>query len=297
MEINEFSNQYENENSIFSFGLLSNPEDFPIKSNINEIISPNPYEQLINSDIISKAQIIPEIPKKELFIEISKNETQEKSNKEKQKNKKLLGKKIKNSSLKNSKKHDKYSSDNILRKIFVFSMNFILNIFMNEVVEKCHLKKKKNEDKFIEIEGPYKKAIGNKNFDEYKNKTIYELLNYKNNGRWKNKNKNKDLLDYILANNNNPIFNKIISKKYIDIFKEVYYKNKKDIIYEGLSLNLQITFDDFLNKNNAIEESSYMKRIYEILEKLYFPKKFNVIKKNNLGVKISHRNDENFYGL
>ena len=56
MEINEFSNQYENEfanvNSIFSIDLLSNPEYFSIESNFNEIFSPNPYKQLINSDII-----------------------------------------------------------------------------------------------------------------------------------------------------------------------------------------------------------------------------------------------------
>ena len=89
--------------SISFLDLFLNNENILIKSNINEIneiinLFPFPYEQPNNSDIISSVQIIPD-PKKELFKEISKNETQEKSNKEQPK-KSLLVKKKKNPSLK-----------------------------------------------------------------------------------------------------------------------------------------------------------------------------------------------------
>ena len=282
-----------------------NFEGLSMKSNINEnneIINPfpfpfpSPYEQLDDFDIISSGQIIPEPPKKELFIEISKDETQEKSNKEP--SKELLGKKTKNLSLekKNKKKHDKYDDDNILRKIYLYSVNFILTIFMNVVVEECHLKKGSSYA-FVEINGDYKKQIRKGNFEEYKNKTISDLLNLQNNGKYKNKNRNKELLDNILKNNkNNAIFNKIINKKYIDIFKEVYFKNKKDIIYEGLSLNLQTTFDDYFLDEIQAKEGYYKEKIDNVIKELYFPKKpglFTVKKKRSSNNKSSHGNGKN----
>ena len=292
--------------SISSPDRFLNFEGLSMKSNINEnneIINPfpfpfpSPYEQLDDFDIISSGQIIPEPPKKELFIEISKDETQEKSNKEPPRNN-LLGKKIKNPSLKkkNKKKHDKYDDDNILRKIYLYSVNFILTIFMNVVVEELHLKKgsKYDDYKFVGINGDYKKKIRRGNFDDYKNKTISDLLNLQNNGKYNNKNRNKELLDNILKNNkNNAIFNKIINKKYIDIFKEVYFKNKKDIIYEGLSLNLQTTFDDYFLDEIQAKEGYYKEKIDKVIKELYFPGIFTVKKKRSSNNKSSHGNGKN----
>ena len=168
---------------------------------------------------------------------------------------------------------------------------------MNAVVEECHLKKGPGYDyKFVEINITYKKKIRKGNFDaEYKNKTICELLNFQSNRKFRNEKRNKELLDNILANNNNDNFNNIISKKYIDIFKEVYYKNKKDINYEGLNLNLQKTFDGyFLDKIHA-KEGYYKEKIDEIIGKLYFPKKllFEVKKNCGLDDKNSHGNGKN----
>ena len=292
--------------SIFSPDLFPNFENLSMQSNINEINEninpfpfpfPSPYEQLDDFDVIPSGKIMPEPPKKKFFIEISKDETQEKSNKEPPRNN-LLGKKIKNPSLKkkNKKKHDKYDNDNILRKIYLYSVNFILTIFMNVVIEECHLKKgsKYDDYKFVGINGDYKKKIRRDNFDEYKNKTISDLLNLQNNGKYSNKNRNKELLDNILKNNkNNAIFNKIINKKYIDIFKEVYYKNKKDIIYEGLSLNLQTTFDDYFLDEIQAKEGYYKEKIDKVIKELYFPGIFTVKKKRSSNNKSSHGNGKN----
>ena len=88
----------ENENkSIFSFNSFLNPGYLLENSFNNKIFDLNPYEQLDNSDNIPNYQINPEIPKKKLFIEISKNETQEKSNIINPKKNQLLGKKNKKS--------------------------------------------------------------------------------------------------------------------------------------------------------------------------------------------------------
>ena len=117
----------------------------------------------------------------------------------------------------NRKIHDKYSDDNILRKINVHYLNFIIS-FLNEVLSKCNI-----DDKFYE-NGKYKKIINKKNFNSIKNETIAQILVQDANLKFKNKSKNRELLDKI-QNYNIEVLNRILSKKYISIFKELYYNN------------------------------------------------------------------------
>ena len=106
----------------------------------------------------------------------------------------------------NSKKiHDKYSEDNILRKINVDFLNFTFQ-FINKILSKCNIK-----DKFCGINGQYKKTINKKNFDIIKNETIAQLLSKENNKKHKNKYINRELLNKI-QNYNNDILNRTISK-------------------------------------------------------------------------------------
>ena len=164
--------------------------------------------------------------------------------------------------------HNKYSEDNILRKINVYFLNFII-LFLNVVLSKCNI-----NDKFCEINGQYKKIINKKNFNSTKHETIEQILSQENNKKYKNINKNKELLNRI-KNSNNEIFNRIISKSYINIFKEIYYKNEKKINYEGLELSLTKTFGDFLGKFKN-EDILYKEKIEEVIRKYYFAKKFKI---------------------
>ena len=218
--------------------------------------------------------------------EFIKDETQEKEKNVLKNNninypqKKLSGRKRKNQVDNKRKFHNKTQNDNILRKINVHFLNFIID-FINEVLFKCNL----INDKFYEINGQYKKKINKTNFNSISNQTISQILTLENNKKYINKNQNRELFNKI-KNINNEILNKILSKKYIDIFKEVFYINKKDIIYEGLELNLPNTFDDFLVNVKASEDNLYKMRIEQVIKKYYFQQKFNVKKQK---AKVFHK--------
>ena len=172
----------------------------------------------------------------------------------------------------NSKKiHNKYSEDNILRKINVHFLNFII-LFLNEILPKFNIIDKK--DKFVDINGQYKKIINKKTFNTIKNETIAQFLSKENNKKHNNKYINRDLLNKI-QNSNNEILKRTINKCYIYIFQEVYYKNEKKINYEGLELNLPKTIGDFLEKAKK-EDILYKEKIEKVIRKYYFPEKFKI---------------------
>ena len=96
--------------------------------------------------------------KNENIFEFSIEETQDKNilkNEENYSQKKLSGRKRKNSNKDKGKFHNKSQNDNILRKINVHFLNFIID-FINELLNKCNLKSKNIDDKFYEINGKYK---------------------------------------------------------------------------------------------------------------------------------------------
>ena len=210
--------------------------------------------------------------KKQIIFEIYKDETQEKSALTKSQ-KKLSGRKRKNPSENKRKIHNKYDNDNILRKLNIYFLNFLIG-FINEVLLKCNI-----NDKFYDINGDFKKKINQNNLVDICKKTIAELLGEDNNKKYTNTKQNIELLKQI-KNNNNNILNDILYKKiYIEIFIEVYYKNKKEITYEGLKLNLLKTFNDFLESADVKEDSLYKQKIEKVIKKDYF-KAFNLIKSN-----------------
>lgn len=238
--ISESANEYDS---------IKYPFNFPL-------YSPNDYNKL--SEILEKN-----------IIKIRSNENF-KNNKNP-----TSGRKRKNPLKEEQKYHDKYAYDNILKRLNVHFLNFII-IFVNEILSKCNLLNKSKDEKFYDINGGYKKTLNKNEFYNLRKKTIAQILILENNKKFSNKNRNKELLNRIMKNNHT-ILKKILFKRYIDIFKEVYYQNKKDIIYEGLSIKLNIIFDDFLEKVNAKEDILYKKRIDEVIKRYYFPKIFNII--------------------
>ena len=204
-------------------------------------------------------------------IFISKAETNENTNLRSNKfnitTRNLSGRKRNKNS--NRKIHDKNFNDNILRKINVNFLNFIIS-FLNQVLSKYY----KNE-KFYKINANYKKKINKKNFNLIKNETIAQILVQENSLKFTNREHNRELLKKI-KDDNIEIMNRILSKSYINIFKELYYCNKKKITYEGLELNLKKTFADFLAKLRKKENSLYIQNIEKVVQKYYFPKLFEI---------------------
>ena len=116
-------------------------------------------------------------------------------------------------------------------------------LFINEVLCNCKIDKK-----FYNINYTDKKKIAKKHFNKIKNETIANLLILKNDRKYNDCYKNKELYSTIIKNNDKAILKKILNKRYIDIFKGIYYQNRKNLMYEGMNLNLSQIFDNFLEK-------------------------------------------------
>ena len=168
---------------------------------------------------------------------------------------------------KNLKKiHDKHTIDNVLRKIQVNYMSFLIS-FINEI-----LKNLKYKEKFCKLDYKIKQNVNNKFFESLKTKNIGEIICSEISGKYKKdgKKNNKDILEKIKKKKNNKEINNkeneaiinILSENYFDFFRKIYYKSSKLINLEEYGLDKEITlsdkvkmYKDFLNKNKELDKS------------------------------------------
>ena len=135
-----------------------------IEESVDEFdITRDPFIQIqsYNSSIFDNMNFFPKNENTFCAFELSKDDIKEKNliKNFNYSQKKLSGKKRKNSFDVKGKFHTKNQNDNILRKINVHFLNFIID-FMNEVLNKCNNINSKNiNDKFYEINGKYKKKL------------------------------------------------------------------------------------------------------------------------------------------
>ena len=163
----------------------------------------------------------------------------------------LLSKKRKNKKSKRKKEHTKFEKDNVLRKINIHYLSFIVkyvNFNIKKLISKEH-------PLFTNLCYNFKKSINNNFFNELKNKTLGEIL--KNEGS--NKNKRKIIYQ---KDENEKIFNSVyktnlkdlLDINYIEFFRHVYksrtHESQKFLeIYKKYKAPKNILFfDDFMNK-------------------------------------------------
>ena len=171
----------------------------------------------------------------------------------------------------NSEKcHSKYAYDNIIRKIQVDFLNFLVS-FINEILINLGIKKK-----FFKIKYKNKKDVKKENVANLKSKEIGQILRQNLSTKYRKKYKddkeknNKLYLEVIKYDS----IKKILSEKYINIFRNLYYKNKRDLNDYGLNIKLSNkikTYQDLLDKNS--NESKYVEKINKVVEKYYLPQK------------------------
>ena len=175
---------------------------------------------------------------------------------------------------KNSKKetHDSKSYDNILIKIQVHFMNFIIS-FINDCIRASNKNKKLFFKKF---NTDIKKKISKITFDNIKNSTINEILsNIKISRKYKKFDPyyNKVNLNILLKDD---WFKKLFGMKFLDLFH--YYYNDKEPFHEILLFDKIITlstntkpFFKLIERNKEIS-----KRIIEITEIDYLNRKYKI---------------------
>ena len=121
---------------------------------------------------------------------------------------------------KKEKIHDKNTSDNLIRKIQVHYLSFIVS-FLNDILKNLNYK-----TKFLNLNYEFKMNIKKDFVESLKKKTIGEIISNEISIKYKGKEKNfnKNLYDKI---KDNDVLNKIFKDNYIKLFKNIYYKSKK----------------------------------------------------------------------
>ena len=210
---------------------------------------------------------------KEISEEISSFKDGFKREKNKQ-NQKIFFKKLKGRKRKREKKdgvykygyiHDKFSTDNILRKVQVHYLSFIVQ-YSNAVLLKLGI-----DDLFIKIDYKLKLTVNKKYVTFIKNLTIGEILCWNTSPKYRTKGKDYNKNIYFKAKQK-PIIEKIFGEKYLSLFRNVYYKNKRAINLDIYGTNDSIIlskkrvkmFEEFLEKNEIKvddKDNEYLKKI------------------------------------
>ena len=176
------------------------------------------------------------------------------------------------SSRKNDKKaHDKYSTDNLLRKIQVHYLSFIIS-FVNDILKNLNYKQR-----FLKLDYQFKKNINKKFFDSLKGKTIKEIICNKISNKYKNQSKDTNKIIYEEIKNDK-ILNNLLSENYLNLFRKIYYKNSEYINLKEYGLDKDILlskevkiFKDLIEAFDSNEEKDYKKNIIKCAIKNYLP--------------------------
>jgi hypothetical protein len=173
------------------------------------------------------------------------------------------------SNIKVIKLHNKFTIDNILRKIQVHYLNFIVT-FINTILEILGFK-----IKLFYLNYNLKKNICKSNIKFLKNCTLREILSNQISGKYKkvNKDENENILQTII---NCPILKKILSEKYMYL-SDIYLKSQRIINLDAYGLNKTIElpkkielFDDLLKKYTKEENNEYLIRLKSCIQKYFY---------------------------
>ena len=174
----------------------------------------------------------------------------------------------------NNRTHNPDSADNLLRKIQVHYLSFIIS-FLNDLLNQLNYKQR-----FKNIDYTLKKKIDNKYITLLKRKSINEIITetiiskkYKS---------VPQLFNEIIYNEirENKILNEILSQNYLNLFQKIYFKSDKIIDLEEygfskiiyLSDNVKMFKDLLFKDSQNLSNNNYLKKMYQCVKKNFFPK-------------------------
>lgn len=173
---------------------------------------------------------------------------------------------------KNGKAHDKNSTDNLLRKIQVHYMTFII-CFINEILNQLNY-----QQTFLKLDYEYKKNVSKKFSDLLKNKNLSDIICNKISNKYKKEdiNKNKIIYEQI---KDDLIFKNLFKENYLEFFKNIYYKSVNKINLKKYGLNKEIIlpknkvkmFKDLIEEKTE-EDEDYIKNLHLCVAQNYLPK-------------------------
>ena len=282
--------EYENENEISSISELSNS----FENNCNHELyyfkrndlNPNQFQISSSNENSSfnSIEISKEGENKLYFIkDEAKNESQNNDNENsfKSDSTQLITKKKRgrgkhndsddsNDNILNT--HNKFSPDNILRKIQVHYINFII-LFLNAIFIDL-----KYEQRFLKLDYGFKKNVNKKFVEDLKSKTIGEILNNKISTKYRKQDADINIKIFEQIQKDE-VLNKILSENYLQFFKKFYYKSNRIINLKDYGLDKKIIlskdvkmYKDLLKDNeNFNEYKEYHKKLNECVIQNFLP--------------------------
>jgi hypothetical protein len=176
--------------------------------------------------------------------------------------------------LKEEKKtHDIFSDDNILRKIQVHFISFII-LFLNDILRSFGIR-----EKFLKLDYKFKKDVNKQKFAEIKSKNIGEIISSKISTKYKTEeNVNKNLYELLKTNE---VLGAIFDMNYMTVFRIFYMKKEKTLDLRIFGIEKEITLSkktetcyELLEKEKSKENNEkYINLINECLNKKFLNEK------------------------
>lgn len=165
---------------------------------------------------------------------------------------------------KNYKIHSAYDDDNLLRKVQVHFLSFVIN-YVNDIIKT--FVKIKNPPLFKNLDYKIKKTVNHKFVEELKSKNIAEILQLKVSPKMKIHDETVNKNIYYNVCKICPFMADFLNRSYSSLFTEYYNNNNKIFIVNGKIVQLSIktkTFADLMIKNYKHKEKlkSVAKRFF-----------------------------------
>ena len=147
--------------------------------------------------------------------------------------------------------HSGGDEDNLLRKIQVHFLSFIIN-FVNDVIKTFI--KDKNPPLFKNLDYQIKKSIKRSFFNDLKTKKISEILQLRVTPKMKVHDEKVNKRIYSSICSSYPFMSNFLEENYLSLFKEYYYNKNKNFIVNGNTIQISSktkNFNDLLMKNNV----------------------------------------------
>ena len=167
---------------------------------------------------------------------------------------------------KNSRKiHNKFTSDNLRRKIHIHFLNFIISFFNGILSYSGYEEQFYKLDYYLNI-----KNVNKAYFNRLKNKNIGEIISEKISSKFKNKEKDFNFF-FFQKLKNDKILNKLFSQSYFLIFKVFYFPSKKKINLKEYGLNVEISLSEDVKMYSDLlerfEDNDYKRAIINYTKK------------------------------
>ena len=174
--------------------------------------------------------------------------------------------------------HGKDDNDNILRKIQVNSLNYMIS-FANSTLKEFNY-----EEEFLNIDNNFKINVNKESLDSLKTQTLSDIVcnNISSKYTRKDIDTNRKIYEKIKENK---VLKKIFDENYLVLFK-LFFENKKRISLKDYGSDKEIfltektkTFKDLINKN--LNDETYIKNLYRCIYQNYLKNDsyFDVIKR------------------